>query len=708
MKADYVSYRKAAACSVIGAVIHAVLAVGLLIYGLKAADHTAVSASLYVGLGILVWISLAVVHDQHRRERIEALEHDALTQDKGGSVFEGQGDFRVAAKRLDFIEKWALPSVSLVFGSLLIAAGWWRFSSARPRLDASTFVPSASSGWGVGLWFLAALTGFLFARYVAGMAKQPAWSKLRAGAGLSVAMALMGLASVIAHLIDTWGPDGMVRWLQVVFPLVMIVLGVEVFINFLLDLYRPRKAGETRPLAADSRLMSFLAAPDRIAESASEAINYQFGYNVTSTWLYQLLSRSLANLLILGLLVGWLLSAAAVVQPHQRALVLRFGHVAREIGPGLHFKLPWPIERLSIPSYSERDAKGKIVDKGMTTTGVRTLQLGKPLPAKERTEPILWTNEHGAGEVFFVVRPSPLQIADLNPDDRVADKAADSAWLSDLALIAAEIPMQYAVRDVQAFESLGDPDQRESILKTTAQRAVMRTLRGYSVDQILGPKRTELAPRLRTAIEDAFAKLNPDPSGKPRGSGVEILSVSVQGVHPSKAVAPSFEKVVQAEQGAEGLVEAANAAALGTLIAMTGSRQLATDLVAAIEEKDRLSSSPNDSPDALRAVESKIADLLADCRGKVAQSLAQASAARWEKHLGMRERALRYAGQVASFEANEPLFRAHLYFDALVNAVRETRLVITDDDRNLRINADLIDKSTDSGFSILDSEVATK
>jgi hypothetical protein len=141
---------------------------------------------------------------------------------------------------------------------------------------------------------------------------------------------------------------------------------------------------------------------------------------------------------------------------------------------------------------------------------------------------------------------------------------------------------------------------------------------------------------------------------------------------------------------------------------MTGSRQLATDLVAAIEEKDRLSSSPNDSPDALRAVESKIADLLADCRGKVAQSLAQASAARWEKHLGMRERALRYAGQVASFEANEPLFRAHLYFDALVNAVRETRLVITDDDRNLRINADLIDKSTDSGFSILDSEVATK
>jgi modulator of FtsH protease HflK len=707
MIADYVSYRKAAACSMIGAVIHAVLAVGLLVYGLKANDHTAVTAACYIGLGILVWIGLAVVHDQHRRERIEALEHESLTQDKGGSVFEGQGDFRVAAKRLEFIEKWALPILSLLFGGLLIAVGWWRFASARPRLDPADFIPPAFSGWGVGLWFLAALPGFLFARYVAGMAKQTAWSKLRAGAGLSVAMALMGLASIIAHLIDTWGPDGMVRWLQVIFPLVMIVLGVEVFINFLLDLYRPRKAGEVRPLASDSRLMSFLAAPDRIAESASEAINYQFGYNVTSTWLYQLLSRSVANLLILGLFVGWLLSTAAVVKPHQRALVLRFGEVSREIDPGLHFKLPWPIERLSIPSYTERDAKGRLVDKGMTTTGVRTLQLGKPLPAKEKTDPILWTNEHGTGETFFVVRPSPLQIADPAATDKIADKAADSAWLSDLALIAAEIPMQYAVSDVRAFESLGDPDQRENVLKTTAQRAVMRTLRGYSVDQILGPKRTELAPRLRAAVIDAFAALNPDAAGKPRGSGVEVLSISVQGVHPSKAVAPSFEKVVQAEQGSEGLAQAANAAALGTLIAMTGSRQLATDLVAAIEEKDRLSGTAA-SPEALRASETKIAALLADCRGKVAQTLAEARASRWEKHLGMRERALRYAGQVASFEANESLFRAHLYLEALVNAMRDTRLVITDDSRNLRINADLIDKSADSGFSILDSEVAEK
>ena len=92
----------------------------------------------------------------------------------------------------------------------------------------------------------------------------------------------------------------------------------------------------------------------------------------------------------------------------------------------------------------------------------------------------------------------------------------------------------------------------------------------------------------------------------------------------------------------------------------------------------------------------------------MAETLSGASAARWEKHLGMRERAMRYAGQVASFEANEALFRAHLYYEALIEAVRESRLYITDDTRTVRVDQDLTDRSSEGGFTPLDSENTPK
>jgi len=142
----------------------------------------------------------------------------------------------------------------------------------------------------------------------------------------------------------------------------MVVLGFEVFLNFVLDVYRPRKAGELPRPALDSRILGFAAAPDRVAASISEAINYQFGYNVTSSWLYQLLARWVLALVVFGGLVLWLMSSFAVIQPHQSGIVLRFGNYQRTIGPGLHVKAPWPIDTVEVPVYVRIEGeKGKEV-----------------------------------------------------------------------------------------------------------------------------------------------------------------------------------------------------------------------------------------------------------------------------------------------------------------------------------------------------------
>jgi membrane protease subunit HflK len=55
--------------------------------------------------------------------------------------------------------------------------------------------------------------------------------------------------------------------------------------------------------------------------------------------------RNLWIILALAL-VGWLTAGIYRVGPGERAEIARFGAVVRTSGPGLHFRLPPPIERV--------------------------------------------------------------------------------------------------------------------------------------------------------------------------------------------------------------------------------------------------------------------------------------------------------------------------------------------------------------------------
>ena len=223
-------------------------------------------------------------------------------------------------------------------------------------------------------------------------------------------------------------------------PLAMAALGVEVLLNFVLNLYRPRRKGEAPKPAFESRVLSFLAAPDRLAESVGGAISYQFGFDVTESWFYRLLSRTLGLLFISGGVVLWALSSIAVVQPNERALVLRFGSLQREVGPGAHLKYPWPVETLEVYSAS----------------AVNELQVGAHAP--EGNEPILWTNDHlgNRREQFMIVQPTR--------------EAGDIAGPRDLSLIAVEAPVHFTVRDLTKFDALAEPGSRQTLLRSVAER----------------------------------------------------------------------------------------------------------------------------------------------------------------------------------------------------------------------------------------------
>lgn len=663
MKPDYLTYRRGTTVSILGFAIQSLIAIGLLVYSQYAKDHMAFTASVYAGIGLSVWIVLAVMFDLHRRERIEAMEIEALGSPESGSAFSsGEDELRQAARRLALMQRFFVPIMGLVVAGAMIWAGWWRFGSGRAIIGKEDSLIAAMPGWGIAVGVGVAFVGFVFARFVAGMAKQAVWSTLRSGAAWSVGVALFGLSIAVAQFVQYAGrEDVLLRWLPAVIPVVMLVLGGEILLSFALNLYRPRRPGEDPRPAFDSRVLGLLAAPDKIAESIGEAVNYQFGVDVTGSWFYQLLTRWIAMLVALGALTAWLMTALVVIQPDQRALELTWGQPAEEVlGPGLHMKWPWPIGSIVVPEYEKPifQARGMDHKTVRTATGVRVIQIGTSPPDKDEG-PILWTQQHAVNEDYLIVQPSRAE----SPNDRQGSGP-------DVALVAVEVPLQFSISDVKAYEEFATPGMRDELLRAIGRRVVTQHLSKLTADDILGARRSDLAAELKGVLEAEYASLN---GGK--GAGIEILFVGAEGTHPPQKVAKVFESVIESQQLRASAIEDAERVKVERLTLAAGSVASAEKVAGMLDDLDVLkrSNAPQDEIDTLSF---EIQRELERSGGEMGSLLIRASAQRWTRHMDERGRASLYVGQVASYRASPTVYRARKYFDALARAMHDARVYI--------------------------------
>jgi regulator of protease activity HflC (stomatin/prohibitin superfamily) len=386
-----------------------------------------------------------------------------------------------------------------------------------------------------------------------------------------------------------------------------------------------------------------------------------------------------------------------VVQPHQRGMILRFGRVVNEdAGPGLHFKLPWPIDRLTVPVYTATDPVTKEVTTSYTATGVRTIDAGTNPPTGGKDEPILWTTEHTAEEVFTIVQPASTS-AGSRPGQAAQDEPPAE---TDLAMVAVEVPVQYAIRDVEAYELLAAPEQRDTLLKATAQRAAMQYISTLTVDEVLDKSRATMGAELRRRVEQAFIDLNPKRNGQPV---VEVLFVGTAGAHPPKDVAPRFEQVIEAQQKYLSRLDDAHAEATKTLIGVVGNEALAWDIGDQLRVRDGMRARVQGATDPaeqerLRAElteqELKVERLLEKAGGSAASEVLEARSDRWSASLGAKADATAYLGKVQLDLAASKIYRAEQYFQALREIIAGARIYITSDRVRLHLRLDLMDKSS--------------
>lgn len=702
MALDQQSYARARNAALGGLVIQAGLFLATLVVAYYTGSPLFFAMTWHVLAGVPVWIILWMIFNQHRLERIESLEAEQLSRADAATatIFtENADDLQLARRRLDNLYKWGVPIVSLLIATFLVSIGGFLVyanygvlkplfvgkpdSTQTQELFNSLLPPHVNTGIVTAILAAIFFVTFIFARYAAGMTKITEWTPLRGGASYLMGNFLVALLAFVSMVFVLFDNRMVLAVITIVVPVIITILGIEIILAQLLALYRPRKPGEIPRAAYDSRLLGMLTSPKSLGKAITDTINYQFGFEVSRSWFYQLLSRAITPLIVFGVIILFLISCIVVVPPDSEGVRMTFGSLgseAKPLTPGLHFKWPWPIGAVDIRPVAR----------------VQQISVGSAPKGVKEGVAILWTNEHveGGKEDYLVCAPTPVDqdpgsvdAADLmsgfTNKKAGTQPAGQGGQTPGVNLVGGQIIVQYRIKDtLQYAQSADDPN---GLLQRLVERRANTFFVTHDIDTLLGAGR-EADGKLSTSVlqQQIQSDANRD------NLGVDIVFVGLSALHPPKDTANAFHEQISVLQERQSGVENAERERITILGAAAGSPEEAMAIRDAIRKYDdakRAIAGSKMSAEERAAAEKQIAELetnaerlLIGARGEAAQILAKARQGQWERYLAIRSQVDSFNAELEAYRRAPEFYKMRKYLETLAAGLEKPRkFVVTSD-----------------------------
>lgn len=213
--------------------------------------------------------------------------------------------------------------------------------------------------------------------------------------------------------------------------------------------------------------------------------------------------------MVLALLVVlWLGSGIYTVSPDEQAVVLRFGKFLEVVNPGLHYRLPSPIDMVEIQSVT------KVYREEI---GFRTRDGGT---RKMPNEALMLTGGLNIIDVEMVVQYRVNSIVD--------------------AL--------FSVRDLGVFERERRGRGREPLVHDAAESALRQVIGQSAIDEALTEGKVTIQADIKEKLQELFDKYK---------CGLTVQSVQLQTVGPPQQVDEAFKDVASAKEDRERRVNEA-------------------------------------------------------------------------------------------------------------------------------------------------------
>lgn len=465
----------------------------------------------FFGIGFLVALISFFQMGLEEKERLEKLEYDEITREKNAaSLFSTDAETFPAQKSREQFDRFFLPAFTVILVILQGAAAFllWR------HLDNALLVPLRQPFVALALYAVLALVLFLLGKYSANIARFENQRLLRPSASFLVLGAYICGLIVTSIAIIYFGQPRADVWLARGLVVVLGLAAAESLLNLILEIYRPRVRGKVDRLVYESRLLGLMAQPEGIFSTAAHALDYQFGFKVSETWLYRFLEKAMAWLILLQFSVLVISSCFVFINPGEEALLERFGKPASAnnlLGPGLHVKMPWPIDK----TYRFR------------TDEIQSFHIGDE-PDEDHGRTITWNVKH---------EKEPFNLMVAARVNRSAEDTNSATGAVPVDLLTVGIPVQYQIKDVGAFAT--NHVDAGQLLRRIATREVVRYLVGVDLFEIMSSGKAKAAAELSQLIQKQADDLK---------LGVRILLVGLEDIHPPQKVAAAFENVVGARQ----------------------------------------------------------------------------------------------------------------------------------------------------------------
>lgn len=217
--------------------------------------------------------------------------------------------------------------------------------------------------------------------------------------------------------------------------------------------------------------------------------------------------------LLAALLAGPALTSFGRVEKNEEGVLLRFGRSVRVLPPGIHPKLPWPVDRIL----------------RVATTQVRTVSIG------------------AGSELLADSGERPEDSSEAASAGPVGPQPGAGQWITgDTNIIALELAVQYTVSDVRDYLFAVDrgphADSADPLVRTVAEAAVTALVARRGIDELLAAGKAELQLSARREIQAGLDALS---------SGIALAGVTITSAAPPAQVITAFNDVTSAASDSE-------------------------------------------------------------------------------------------------------------------------------------------------------------
>ena len=241
--------------------------------------------------------------------------------------------------------------------------------------------------------------------------------------------------------------------------------------------------------------VSIIASNSSLKQSIIKTLELISGVDLSKSEMADYIISHLEPVTIIALIIFWLLSSMVIIPPDQEAIFYRLGKINgnQSYKPGIHIKLPWPLESMKLYKPSEI----KVLNIGFT-------------PEAKKTD-LIWSKVHSKENFSLLVG-------------------------NGVELVAVDMQLFYKVHDLYKFVS--KVQNPENYIEALTYKLLTENTVSQTFDSIMSQNRDSLISNLRQKLQTELDAID---------IGVTAVEIVILAIHPPLEVTQEYEDVISSK-----------------------------------------------------------------------------------------------------------------------------------------------------------------